>query len=467
MDKKYLKPLAMIVLLLILALITVASYAWFSASVNGNSSTNAITTGHMEVTYEEGSNISLKENMIPGDYITKTFSVTNTGNVDAIYNIYFNEIFNNFDPKSDLVYELISKNGANISETVCPDAKEIISAGILLGVGQTHNYTLKITFKETGVNQDSNKGKTFTGKIDLEDSSQEYEFVTKYYAYEGNFRVFDSLDDLKATSATYYAIKHNLNSFEYSTEAYSPVEYIADYDDCEDVFEYFDNSDVKSCEKVTSGEHANQLKIIYKPSFSSQSKCEELIHGECEFVESYDEPTKIIGISRLFSEEMCIISDGKDNCVDPKNISSDQAFYNRLNGINGITCSTGGYYPNGYTCYGNQDSLIHFDEYYRKLYVMSYGVYNLLHSVYYENEYNSLDICEGYFDQCEEHNGKYYGVDYDGWEGSCFEPYYDSENPNIYYYCTEDNYIEYGHYLMTLNNYGELSFQDLREGSIS
>lgn len=466
MNSKYFKPLVLVVSLIIICITSLVSYAYFTASVNGSANNNVVVTGHMEVTYEEGSNISLNANMIPGDYVTKTFSVTNTGNVDAIYNIYFNEIINNFDPKSDLVYELISENGVNISETVCPDAKEIIAPGILLGVGQTHNYTIKITFKETGVNQDSNKDKIFHGKIDLEDSSQEYEFVTKYYAYEGDFREFDSLDDLKATSATYYAIKHNLNSFEYSTEAYSPVEYIAKYDNCEDISEYFASSNIRSCEKVTSGEYANQLKIIYKYSFASQSKCEEYTHGECEFVESYDEPTKIIGIINTFGAEMCIISDGKDNCLNPARLINDSDFYNRLNGINGITCSTDGYYLDGYTCYGNQDSFIHFDEDYPELHVMSYGVYNLLHKVNYENGYNSLDICESYLEQCEEHNGRYYGVEYDEWKGNCFEPYYDSENPNIYYYCTEDKNIKYGHYIMTLNNYGQLSYEDRQNAGV-
>ncbi len=460
MNSKYFKPLVLVVSLMIICITSLVSYAYFTASVNGSTNSNVVVTGQMEVTYEEGSNINLKPDMIPGDYITKTFSVTNTGNVDAIYNIYFNEVINNFDPKSDLVYELISENGANISETVCPDSKEIISPGILLGVGQTHNYTLKITFKETGVNQDSNKDKIFSGKIDLEDSSQEYEFVSKYYAYEGDFREFDSLEDLKATSATYYAIKHNLNSFEYSTEAYSPVKYIANSDDCDDILKDSASSDIRSCEKVTSGEHANQLKIIYKNSFSSQRKCEELMRGECEFVESYDEPTKIIGIGVPFRAEMCIISDGKDNCLNPTSLLNDSDFYNRLNGINGITCSTG-YFLHGYTCYGNQDSFIHFDENFRELIVMSYGEYSLLHKVHYENEYDSLDICERHIAKCEEHNGKYYGVEYDVWKSSCFEPYYDSENPNIYYYCTDDKNIEYGRYRMSLNNYGKLSYEDL------
>ncbi len=469
MNNKYFKPLVLVVSLIIICITTLVSYAYFTASVNGNgsASNNAIATGHMEVTYNNGSELSLKENMIPGDYIIKTFSVTNTGDVDAVYDVYLNEVVNNFDPKSDLVYELTSDRGANINETVCPDTKGIIAPSVLIRVGETHNYTFKITFKDTGINQDSNKGKLFQGKIDLEDSSLEYEIDSKYYSYEGEFREFDSLEDLKTTSATFYAIKHNLNSFEYATEAYSPVEYIENYDDCEDVLEYFDSSDIRSCEKVTSGEHANQLKIIYKYSFSSQSKCEEYTHEVCELAESFDEPTKIIGTSYTLNGEMCIISDGKDNCLNPNNIFSNNEFYNSLNGVNGITCSTGGYYPDGYTCYGNQNSLIHFDEDYPYFKAMSYRIVNLLHKVYYDNEYNSEELCENYFQYCEEHNGKYYRVEHNRWIDSCFEPYYDSENPNIYYYCSEVERTEYGRYVMSLNRDGYLNHEDTSQGSLT
>ena len=75
MNNKYFKPLVLVVSLIIICITTLVSYAYFTASVNGNGSVNnnAIATGHMEVTYNNGSELSLKENMIPGDYIIKTF----------------------------------------------------------------------------------------------------------------------------------------------------------------------------------------------------------------------------------------------------------------------------------------------------------------------------------------------------------------------------------------------------------
>ena len=74
MNSKYFKPLVLVVSLMIICITSLVSYAYFTASVNGSSNNNAVVTGHMEVTYDEGQNINLKENMIPGDYITKEFT---------------------------------------------------------------------------------------------------------------------------------------------------------------------------------------------------------------------------------------------------------------------------------------------------------------------------------------------------------------------------------------------------------
>ena len=53
---KYYKPLTLVVAFLILSLATVASYAYFSASVNGNSNAydTVITTGQMALMLNDG-----------------------------------------------------------------------------------------------------------------------------------------------------------------------------------------------------------------------------------------------------------------------------------------------------------------------------------------------------------------------------------------------------------------------------
>ncbi len=167
MNNKYFKPIAIVVAVLVITLTTIASYAYFTANINSNAQESVITTGNMAIEFIDGNVIGLTENMIPGEYIEKQFTVKNIGDVEAYYDIYLNDVVNTFNTKSDLVYELISENGSSVVETTCPDRNSKISSNITIGVGEKHNYTLKITFKETNRNQDDNKGKSFSAIVDL------------------------------------------------------------------------------------------------------------------------------------------------------------------------------------------------------------------------------------------------------------------------------------------------------------
>ena len=168
MNDKYKKIIIIVVAFLILSLATVASYAYFTASINSNAQESVITTGNMAIEFVDGNVIGTDENMIPGDTVEKRFAIINTGTVEAYYDLYLNNVINTFNTSEDLVYELISENGANVSETTCPDSNTKIASSTI-GIGQTHIYTLKITFKDTGVNQDDNKSKIFSAKVELEE----------------------------------------------------------------------------------------------------------------------------------------------------------------------------------------------------------------------------------------------------------------------------------------------------------
>ncbi len=85
MKKKYIIMLSIILFLLIASISTGVSFAFFSASVIGNDavSNNVITTGNMEITYNDGNTIGSNNNLIPGNSIEKSFSIKNTGDIDA------------------------------------------------------------------------------------------------------------------------------------------------------------------------------------------------------------------------------------------------------------------------------------------------------------------------------------------------------------------------------------------------
>ena len=171
--KKYGKFIIIIGVFLILSLFTVASFAYFNAVVNGNesSSANVITTGNMKIEYVDGAYISTTETMLPGNYVTKNFTIKNVGNLDTQYNIYLVDVINKFVNRSDLVYELTGDNGLNVGESECPYVNSVIASNVSIGVGQEHHYTLKLTFKETNIDQNENLGALFSAKISLNEEA--------------------------------------------------------------------------------------------------------------------------------------------------------------------------------------------------------------------------------------------------------------------------------------------------------
>ena len=180
-------------------IISTVSYAYFSATVAGNTTakTSVIETGNMEVTYNEGAVIGTTTKILPGQYVQKSFTVENTGTVDTTYSIYLNNVENNFVTKSDLVYESITTDGRVVNQTICPNSNTVIATGVSLPVGTTHHYTIRITFKETNLNQDDNKGKSFTAKIGLEEEKT-------YTIVNGNLDTVGSI--VKIADEEFYVI---------------------------------------------------------------------------------------------------------------------------------------------------------------------------------------------------------------------------------------------------------------------
>ena len=156
------------------------SYAYFSAKIKENNKTetvlksnelNLIFTGIKEIT---------ANNMIPGDSFTKTFTVENTSNRAVDYNIYMENITNEFN--EDLVYTLEDTTGSVIGETPLPVTnkdKSYLKTGISIDANTIKTYTLKITFKNTDEPQNDYQGKTFKGTlgIDTKRINKEYKEV--------------------------------------------------------------------------------------------------------------------------------------------------------------------------------------------------------------------------------------------------------------------------------------------------
>jgi len=173
-DRKY---IYMIVILTLVVLVLGLSYAWFNAVITGNDTAkkNTVVTGDLKLTYTDTNEMSLS-NAFPGDSFEKLISVKNDGTVNLNYNLIWQEL-NNGITNNELVIEATCKrlNSSNTEEGTCEGISEsavnsvIIKNGILIEPKVTHEYTLKVTFKDTGLVQDYNKNKTFTGKLGIEE----------------------------------------------------------------------------------------------------------------------------------------------------------------------------------------------------------------------------------------------------------------------------------------------------------
>ena len=188
MKNKYYNMLVIVAAILIIALVTATSYAYFTATVKGNNEADStvITTGNMSLTFVDDSIVGLY-NMYPTQSVEKEFYIENTGEVETNYDVYFSNIINDFADKSDLVYIVESLSGDDLtagceilSQRVVPsisnEESKIISS-CPIEVGQKHGYKLTIFFVDDNSNQDDNKGKHFSAKLSVNEVYQQTEQI--------------------------------------------------------------------------------------------------------------------------------------------------------------------------------------------------------------------------------------------------------------------------------------------------
>ena len=172
-DKKII-ILSIVGVLMLVSIVVATSYAYFVANVSGNKDTNnvVVTNGVMALEYSDGDEITLA-NAVPGNSVTKTFTVKNTGNVSTNYTIYFSELSNKFVDKTDLVYTLTSSDGGkNVAQTQVPSTNEAMVSNYAIEAGKTHTYTLTITFLDKDENQDDNQKVSFSTKVTINETKE-------------------------------------------------------------------------------------------------------------------------------------------------------------------------------------------------------------------------------------------------------------------------------------------------------
>ena len=181
MEKKSKNTIIVSIIALAIVLVGV-TYAYFSARITGLESASmlSLTAGRMGIVYSEGNENVTFSNIYPKEeaWATKTFALTgyNTTNLDMEYNLGLNIITNTFT-NGYLTYDLTLVSGSNGTPVASKTNQPLNGTGkISFGMGSfiaangdSHNYELKIYFKDNGLDQNDSQNAVFNGKIYVEE----------------------------------------------------------------------------------------------------------------------------------------------------------------------------------------------------------------------------------------------------------------------------------------------------------
>ena len=167
MKKKVIIPvIASLVTVLVLSGV---SYAYYSAKIKENNKTETvIKTNELTIKYTGTQEINV-DNIVPGDSMTKTFTVENTSNVSVTYNIYLENITNEFN--EDLVYTLKEENNEIIKEEVLPtssDKKSYLITDVEIKSQEVKQYEMTVEFKYSDKDQNKLQGKKFNATLGID-----------------------------------------------------------------------------------------------------------------------------------------------------------------------------------------------------------------------------------------------------------------------------------------------------------
>lgn len=148
------------------------SYAYYRYQVEPtNISSMFIGTTDLNLQYTESLNI-VGENIAPGWTDTKTFTITNNGNLPTNYKISWTDVTNSFVNKGYLTYAISStNNGCNVIKSTFPSGTEQICTASI-NAGESQVYTLVMTYNDSDTyNLASDMGTAFAGTITVEGAS--------------------------------------------------------------------------------------------------------------------------------------------------------------------------------------------------------------------------------------------------------------------------------------------------------
>lgn len=158
-------------LITVMTLILGISYAYYRTRIIGNNALTSInvTTKNLEIKYKDGNSTVNMESLIePGFKYTKEFSVENTGDGEATYALYLEDVVNTYTRTTDWEMEITCSPNCNGTDGVVefPQLGEMIAENTIeKGITQTYNVT--INYKNQNEDQSKDMGSILSGKFQI------------------------------------------------------------------------------------------------------------------------------------------------------------------------------------------------------------------------------------------------------------------------------------------------------------
>ena len=104
----------------------------------------------------------------PGWNGTYVLKIKNDADYAVAYKIVWRDVFNDFTDVNNLDYFITRSNISYLNNLKAPRKETFLETEVLIRRKTTVKYVLRMDWKETGVNQNIDSGKTFKGKLYIE-----------------------------------------------------------------------------------------------------------------------------------------------------------------------------------------------------------------------------------------------------------------------------------------------------------
>ena len=177
MNKSQKIVISIISVTLVLLILLGLTYAYFLTQIKGNTNEKSIsvTTADLKLEYGDGNGFVTLSNVVPNTtitpLITKTFTVSNKGNVTVDYGVFLEEVINTFERVEDLDLKVECTSSINNKACNGYDDKMLINNDMLFSNSideeEIQTFTLTLDYKDNGLDQSVDMNKNVSAKVQI------------------------------------------------------------------------------------------------------------------------------------------------------------------------------------------------------------------------------------------------------------------------------------------------------------